>query len=294
MKRLILVCTIAVTGTILVSFTIIDNTLTLEQAIADKKVQVTVPEFGTDAYDKGLRLNVKNISGKSLKLKIPKGTIFVPDNTGEQTLTTSSDTVFAVNINQEKQVRRMGFCTELHDHGSKAASTFRIAFTQNSGLLNILNYLDSLKVKDQDVIQHSVWCITDHHPVSYVGMEDTSLTRLIRTRICSLTGESMPWYDTESEIVHPDPVVEQPQELVVEAHTISGDLHFTSATRTELQGMVKDSTGKIITTNPRKMTCPAGNVTFEYKLTVRGWAKGRYSVVYLNNGVEVINQPFEI
>lgn len=298
MKTFAKICAFALTGLVLTaSFVPGTDAVTVEQALADKKISITVPEFGDDGYSEGLRLNVKNISGKSLKLKVPKGTIFVPDNGGEQTLITSGDTVFALNTNQEKQIRRIGFCTELHDHGSKAASTFQLSFSKNANLLNILDYMDSLKVKDEDVIQHAVWCITDRHPVSYVYGEDTAAARLIQTRICSLTGQTMPWYETESEIIHPDPTIEEeaPREMIVEAHTVSGDLHFKSDTRTELQGMVKDSTGKIVTTNPRKMTCPPGvNVTFEYKLTVRGWAKGKYSVIYLNNGVEVINQPFEI
>jgi hypothetical protein len=306
MKKLLYTFAGSVSAIALISFTLIDNSLTIDQAVAENKVVVTLPEFGSNGYYSGLRVNIKNISGKSLQLKIPKGTIFIPDNTGEQTLTTSEDTVFALNSNQEKQVRRQGFCTEIHDHGSTSASTFTLGFTKNSKLLNILNYMDSLHVNDHSIVQHAVWCITDNNPVSYITMKDTAVERKLRLRICSLTGQSMPWYSTESEIVRrmPDPVEEEEQQeeivqqprpvFVIEAHTVTGDLHFTSTTRTELQGMVKDSTGKVISTSPRKMTCPPGNVTFEYKLTVQGWAKGKYSVVYLNNGVEVINQPFEI
>lgn len=59
--------------------------------------------------------------------------------------------------------------------------------------------------------------------------------------------------------------------------------------------MIKDSAGKILHTSPRVINAPSGvEVTFDFQLTVIGWAPGKYSVVYTNNGVEVIHQEFEI
>jgi len=57
---------------------------------------------------------------------------------------------------------------------------------------------------------------------------------------------------------------------------------------------VKDSTGNVIVTNPNKTTCPPGKISFEFTLKIEGWKPGNYFVVYTNNGVEVINQPFSI
>jgi hypothetical protein len=289
MKTLVKLCAVAVLSTVLTSFDAKNTVLTLDEAIAQNKVQATVLPFGEEGYTEGVRVNVKNISGKQIKLKMPKGTIFIPDNGEEQTLITSGDEVFALNKDQQKLIVRKGFCTELSDHGSDDESTFRLGFSTSENLLNVIAYMDSLKVTDEDLIQHAVWCITDGHPVAYARTDDTATSRLVQQRICALTNQQMPWYNTNSAITR------TPQrEYVVEAKEIAGDLSFKSSVPVELQGMVKDSTGKVIAMSPNKMRCPGGNVTFEYKLTVRGWEKGKYSVVYTNNGVEVINQPFEI
>lgn len=290
MKTLMYFCVVTVLGCVLLSFSFADNSLTLDQAIADKKVQTTLPPFGDKGYSDGLRVNIKNISGKTLHLVVPKGTIFIPDNSGEQTLVTSDDTMFALNVNQQKQILRKGFCTELHDHGSDAASTFTLSTSRNEKLLNILRYMDSLKMKDEDVIQYAVWSITDNNPVSDIESDDTAKTRLIRQRICSLTAQKMPWYSTQSDIV------QTPQrEFVIVRKEVEGNLTFKSQEPVNMQGVVKDSTGKVVWTNPNKITAPAGhNITFWYRLQVEGWDPGKYYVVYTNNGKSLINQEFEI
>jgi len=276
-------------GIVFFSFSFPDNTMTLDQAIAQNKVQATVLPFGDKGYSEGLRVNVKNISGKSLKLIMPKGTIFVPDNGEEQTLITSGDEVFALNSNQEKQILRPGFCTELSDHGSDDASTFKLAVSKNANLMNVIHFMDSLNVKDNDVIQHAVWSITDNSPVAYVDGEDTAKARLIRQRICALTNQKMPWYNTESEIIQTPE-----REFVIEAKEVAGDIVINSDVPIVMQGQVKDSNGKILFTNPNQSRAPAGETTFEYVLHVEGWEKGTYYVVYTCNGKEVINQAFEI
>lgn len=289
MKTLGKLCAVVIVGFTLLAFGSNDNTLALADAIAQHKVQATVLPFGDKGYSEGLRVNVKNISGKSLKVKMPKGTIFIPDDDGEQTLITQEDEIFALNSNQEKLIKKQGYCTELHDHGSGKESTFKLSFSQNEKLLNVIAFMDSLKVKDEDLVQNAIWCVTDRQPIAYIYGEDTTASRLIQKRVGALMGQPVPWYNTRSNIVR------TPQrEFIVEPKEIAGELSFRATERVELQGMVKDSTGKVIATNPRKMTCPPGNVTFEYRLTVQGWEKGKYSVVYLNNGVEVINQPFEL
>lgn len=288
MKTLLYTGIAALAGLVLASFNSIDKSITLDQAVAEGKVQVNMLPYGETGRT-GIRLNVKNISGKNLQLKMAKGTLFVPDNSDEQTLVTSGDELFALNAGQEKLVQRKGFCTERHDHGSGAESTFKLSFSQNEKLMNIIRYMDSLKVNDNSMIQHAVWCITDNHPVSYINGMDTAATRLVQMRACALTGQQMPWYKTESEIVQTPA-----REIVVEAKEVAGELSFKSAEPIKMQGMVKDSAGNVVYTNPNVINGPKGNITFWYRLRVEGWEAGKYYVVYTNNGQEVIRQEFEI
>jgi hypothetical protein len=288
-KTLINLFVIALLGIAFASFSFADNTITLHDAIAQKKVQVMMPEFGPNGYSAGVRVNVINISGKNLKLIMPKGTIFIPDNGEEQTLVTSGDEVFALNAGQQKQIVRPGYCTEYNDGGSEDESTFKLGMSQNEKLLSIIRFMDSLKIAEKDVVQHAIWCVTDGNPIGYIGLDDTTKERKLRERLCSLTGQKMPWYETEAEIeMTPE------REFVILSKTVEGELSFYSKDAVNMQGVVKDSTGKVVWTNPNNIAGPKGNVTFWYKLTVEGWDPGKYYVVYNDRGKEIINQEFEL
>lgn len=290
MKTLINFCVIAALGIAFASFSLAENAVTLEQAIAQNKVQATVLPFGDKGYSDGLRVDVKNISGKPIRLIMPKGTIFIPDNGEEQTLITSGDEIFALGNGQAKQIVRPGFCTEFSDHGSKDESTFRLGFSQNANLMNVINLMDSLNISDEDLIQHAVWSITDGNPVGYVESDnDTAKARLVRQRICALTNQPMPWYNTESEIVRTPE-----REFVIAAKEVTGSIVINSDVPAVMQGRVQDSSGKVLYTNPNPSRIEEGETTFEYLLHVEGWKKGTYYVVYTCNGKELINQPFEI
>ncbi len=288
-KILLNFCLIAVFGIAYASFSFADNAVTLEQAINHGQVEVKILPFGKDGWN-AIQLKVKNISGAKVKIVMPKGTLFVPDATDEQTLITGGDEIFVLNAGQEKIIARKGFCTELHDHGSKEASTFTLGLSGNQKLMNVISYMDSLGIQDKEMIQHAVWCITNNNPVGYIESdEDTARERLLRQRVCSLTNQTMPWYDTESNIV-----ITPEQEFVIVAKEVTGEIVINSDVPITLQGQVKDATGKVLFTNPNQSHAPDGETTFDYVLHVEGWAKGTYYVVYTCNGKEVINQPFEI
>lgn len=289
MKTLLNFCVIALLGIALATFSFADAAITLEQAIAQGKVQATVLPFGDKGYSEGLRVDVKNISGKTIRLSMPKGTIFVPDNGEEQTLVTSEDEVFALSSGQTKQIIQMGFCTELHDHGSKSESTFTLSVSNNANLLNVLGLIDSLRISDHDCIQHAVWAITDNNSLGYVQLDDTLKARLVRERLSALTRQPMPWYETQSEIV-----ITPEREFVIQAKEVTGQIVINSDVPIVLQGRVEDSNGKVLYTNPNPSRSDEGETTFDYLLHVEGWAKGTYYVIYTCNGKEIINQPFEL
>jgi hypothetical protein len=287
MKTLLIKSTGVLCCAVLFSFAIADKSITVQQAQAEKKVEVVILPYRTYTGE-GIRIEVKNISGKSLNLILPKGSIFIPDNSGEQTLVKSDDVQFALNAGETKPLQFKGYCTELHDGGSGQGATFQIGTTQNEKLKSLLSFMDSLGIRDKSTIQFAVWSITDDNPVSYISTAD-SASRTLRRYLCNITGQTAPWYNNTADIV------ETPQRVFeIISREISGEISFRATGRVEMQGTVQDSTGKVVFTNPNKLNAPGGNITFWYRLRVEGWEKGKYYVVYTNNGAEIIRKEFEI
>lgn len=287
MKMLLIKSTLVLGCAVLFSFVTGDKTITVQQAQAERKVEVVILPYRTYSGE-GIRIEVKNISGKSLNLLLPKGSIFIPDNGGEQTLVKSDDVQFALKAGETTPLQFKGYCTELHDSGSPRGATFLIGSTQNEKLKDLLRFVDSLKINDTEAIQYAIWSITDGNPVSYISTRD-SASRTLRRYLCTVTGQTAPWYNNDADIIEtPERVFE------IVSKEISGEISFRANGRVEMQGTVQDSTGKVVFTNPNKLSAPGGNVTFWYRLRVEGWEKGKYYVVYTNNGTEMIRKEFEI
>lgn len=270
------------------SFIAKDHSLSVEQAMKEKKIEVDILPYGTYEGD-GIKIKIRNLTNRSLKLKLDRGATFIPDSDDEQTLVNSTEQIFALEGNARKTLHFYGYCTELHDKGPDNASTFTLSSTGNTKLKSLLNYMDSLKIKDQDMIQHAIWCVTDSQTVAYVGNDDPKTSNALRNYLCSLTGQKNTWYKTDASIRQ-----NQNHEFIITPKVIKGDLSFTATEKVELKGVIKDGEGNIIYSKPNTISMPPGNITFEFKLTIEGWKKGSYAVVYTNNGKEVINHKFEI
>lgn len=288
MKKLIPFTLLSVFGISLFSFNYAKGPLAFEQALLEKKIQVEILPTGSYSGN-SIDLKIKNISGSNLNLLMPVGTTFVPDNAEEQTLITTQEEMFAVNKNQTTELHLNAFCTEAHDRCPKTSSTFKISKSQNNSLIKLMAVIDSLKLKDDMAIQASIWCITDSQTVANVYSTDAKTSKVLHKFLCGVTGQKDTWYN-----MHNDYSVNERQQIVRIPKEIKGDIEYTSTESSELQGFVKDASGTIIETNPHKTNLPPGKIKFEFKLKIEGWAPGNYSVVYTNNGKEVINKPFSI
>lgn len=288
MKKIIPFTLLSVFGLSLFSFYYAKAPLAFEKALLEKKIEIEILPTGTYSGN-SINMKIKNISGSNLNLAMPVGTTFVPDNEDEQTLITTQEELFAVNKNETTELHLNAFCTEASDHCPKKTSTFKMARSQNNSLIKLMAVIDSLKLNDLHAIQQSIWCITDSQSVANVYSADMKTSKALHHFICGVTGQKDTWYSTRN-----DYSVNERHEIVRIPKEIKGEIAYTSTESTELQGFVKDSTGTIIVTNPNKTNLPPGKIKFEFKMKVEGWKPGNYSVVYTNNGKEVINQPFTI
>jgi hypothetical protein len=260
--------------------------LSLQKALEEKKIEIEIVYTGKFP-GKLIDLKVKNLTNKILNLELAPGTIFVPDSSGQQTLTTTEEEIFVLEKDEKKTFHISAYCTELHDKGSTTSSTFTVSNTKREKLQQLVTFLDSLNITEDNAIQHSVWCVTDSASVADVYLRDPKKFKVLRAYLCTLTGQKDTWYSTEKEIT-----MDEERNIVTAPQEIKGNIAFESTEPVELQGFVKDSTGKIIITNEHKTNMPAGKIKFEFNLKIQGWAPGNYSVVYTNNGKEVINQAF--
>jgi len=152
------------------------------------------------------------------------GILFIPDAEEEQTLIKSEDEMFALSNGQKKVLQFHGYCTELHDNGCDEGTAFTMNQTNNSKLKTLLSYMDSLQIKDENIIQHAIWCITDSSSVSYIEDDaHPNTAKALRGFLCKQTGQKETWYNTAADIV------ETPaHEFIIVPKEVKGEITFES------------------------------------------------------------------
>lgn len=286
MKTLRTISILSIIGLVLTSFNAKSSYISFEQALREKKIEIVILPKGGHSGN-CIDIEVKNLTNKLLNLEMSPGTVFVPEDEEEQTLVTAKDQLLALNKNEVKNFKVFAYCTEASDRCPSKSSKFSMSTTSNTSLSKLTYFLDSLKNIDDGIIQNAIWCVTDSESVANVYSDDLKTSKALRNYLCLVTGQKDTWYSTRREVA-----LDVNNYIISIPKEIKGELSFLATEPVELQGVVKDSLGNVVYTNPNKTTCPAGKIRFEFKLKVQGWKPGNYAVVYTNNGKEVINQSF--
>ncbi|MFN8415618.1 MAG: hypothetical protein U0U66_04720 [Cytophagaceae bacterium] len=258
-------------------------------AIKENKIESNVKYVYNSTTGINLLLTLKNTTNQTQIIVIKRGTSFLPDNSGEQTLVTPKEYIVTIEKATTKNITVPGYCTESNDYASSDISTFTIINDERKPLLELIEFLKTTTVSERGIIQQSIWCITDGNDVANINGIDALNAKKIREYVCSKTGQKDTWYSTARQ-----PVITEDRRIINTANKITGQIQIESSKPMELIGEVKDNLGNVLWEFPHPMKFPAGSITFDFKLEVGGWKNGEYSVVYSSEGKELLNKKFKI
>ena len=172
MKKLFSVFVLTFCVILISSYSYMSLPVELIQAIQDKKISVSV--ISTGSYSgKCIQLNIKNLTNLPYTLSIAAGTIFIPEDEGEQTILVPQKNIIALHPSETKRTLVDGFCTELKDRCPQTSSTFSISKNRNQALGDLVQFMAPLKNLDESLIQQSIWCITDGESPSNLSSVNT-------------------------------------------------------------------------------------------------------------------------
>lgn len=288
MKRYTIILMLACTVLLLSSYNHSCSSMDLIQAIKDKKISVVVASTGNHS-GKCIQLKITNLSTIPLYIAITPGTLFVPDDEGEQTILSLQNLPIVVQRSETKQVFVSGYCTELHDRCPSAASTFTISRNSNAALESLVQFMTPLKNLKDDLVQQSIWCVTDSQSVTNISLDGDLNSKSIRTFLFKQKGEADPWYSTTRV-----PEMSADRSIRNSAMEVTGKINIKAVKPIELIGVVKNEAGEVVWKYPYRTSLPAGDIVFDFKLKVTNWKAGNYYMIYTNEGAELVNQKFTI
>lgn len=253
------------------------ETIELSDAIKRKIIEASFVSNGSYSGN-SLLCKAKNLQAKAYKIRITEGTYFQAPTDTEQNLLIPQSDYFLLQANQAKSVTLNGFCTNASKHAPKEGGVFKLAsYTANASMPKLVTFLKGKKY-DNSTLQDAIWAVSDKHQVSNVVGEDKTSISELRKFLFTLTGQKETWYESpQIRTIEPDRTINH------ETARISGDLTYKTTKGAKLYTEVVSPEGEVkIKTDTRTMT-NSGDLTYNFKVEVKGWKKGKYVIRVMEN-----------
>lgn len=262
------------------------TTITLEEAIAKKMVSCKFVSNGNYSGE-SVAVSLTNLTGTPLNITVPVGTVFKPNDEGDQDLIVVEQQAIALNGKASVKQVLDGFCMEAHDSAPAPDNGMKLSRTSNPKLQELATFLNG-KGYDSETVQSAVWAVVDNDGVSEIDNEDEK-GKALRTFICKLTNQPDPWYATKVERnVTPQRIIES------NPVSVNGQIRFASDGKVKIHEVVQKVGGEVMNTSEEIEFPKKGNWNYEFTLTVKGWEKGEY-VVNVMEGTKLVKAfPFTI
>jgi hypothetical protein len=263
-----------------------DKTLSLEEAVKAGVVKIKVKGLG--GYQ-GKCLEATLTAGSKINLIVKPGTLFKPADPDMQDILVVKEEILALNKGVPKKIQLTGYCCKASNRCPQAGTGFTLSKNENKKLEEIAVYLNKNKFSDH-IIQNAVWCVSDNKSVSYVYDSNREKVKGLREELCRLTGQENNWFQTEA--THN---MDENGYISMEPVHVTGDVTVkVDKTMILYQGVYKENGD--IAWEPHKVAVVTskGTMSYEFKMYVKGWAKGKYYVKVTNSGKELLKQEFMI
>jgi len=191
MKRLYYVL-IPFIGFFLFSFMPTDNIVSLEQAIKSGQISCAVSVNNKSThYIKPLTITVNNIKSTPVKVRVPNGYQFFPDDPLYQNIIVTQEEMLAINPGKSVTIELFGMCTENSDRAPSVDVNYKIGKQADEKVTKLTQYIAQKKLHDP-LGQSAVWAMTCNTPLEDIVGFDTTASRELVKYVANALGKPVP------------------------------------------------------------------------------------------------------
>ncbi len=262
---------------------------TLDQLIENPKYQVTILANGKYSGS-SVQLKIKSSHKRDVELIIPTGTVFYTSDEGDQILIIVKELILVIAKGRTKKKTLDGFCTEASEKIPGTETTLAFMPTKRVQLQKLANFINENKGFNDHEIQEAIWCVSDKHSVANIYSRDHKKSLKLSQFVAELTGQKLSWNQVKRShnqlggFIQINPIL------------VTGMVHFSTSKQITLKSKIIDTEGKMVYENSESMSVPKkDHVEMNFNLSVAGWSKGIYYVVYYDqDNKTILKKQFEI
>ncbi len=269
MKNFLVLSFLLITTT---SFAI--KTYTLDELKENPKFEVSINANG-EYTGNSIELKVVSSNKKDVELLIPAGTVFYTSDEGDQILILMEEQLLVIAKGRTKKKVLDGYCTEMNDGVPGEEMAMAYMPTKREKLQQLANFINENKGFDNHTIQEAVWCVSDGQSLANIYSADKKKSEKLTKFVAELTGQEVTWHKVKRRLGHSG------GQIQVNPVMVTGNVSFSTPKKITLKSKIVDAEGNMVYENPKAMPVPKmDEVEMEFNLSVAGWDKGTYFVVY--------------
>ncbi|MEX2484877.1 MAG: hypothetical protein WED10_09965 [Brumimicrobium sp.] len=233
-------------------------------------------------------VDVENL-GNLKSIVVPAGTRFLSEYDHEQDLITTEDEIIVLNRHSPTNEILSGYCVQKFNSAPSDGARFLIEREKNENIRKLVDYIESKNI-DEQIKQTAIWSVSDRTNVSGIYKEGDEQIDKLRAYICSLTGQENVWYNT-----NPSYSVDEDRNIVQETTEVQGLINYEVKKTGKIKMLICKENGEVIRTLGGSMSVDhLGDFQFNFKVKVKGWDAGEYSVKIQIDDTPIHNEKFEI
>lgn len=267
-----------------------DDRLTLGKGVTSGMFKVSLKGKGGHTGE-CILMNIVNVSSIDTTIYIEAGRRLKSIDSTVQDILIVKEMPLMVRAGEEKEINLFGFCCQASNHSPSTDEAFEIGQMADNGLVKLAEFL-SVNSYDLGVMQNAVWVISDNHPLASVGSSNANKRKEIRKLHNTLAAiKNLPidfsWYSLTYK-------TDTARLFSGIADSLYGDIDYSLWKNTAASLLVTDDKGHVVHRIFVNKVHDPNTYTFEIKMSVDGWPKGKYFLRLVADNQKKLEREFEL
>ena len=234
-------------------------------------------------------MNIVNLSSLDTTIYIEAGRRLKSVDSTVQDILIVKEIQLLVKAREEKNIDIFGFCCQATNHSPSKDEAFEIGNMADSNLVKLAQFL-SINSFDEGIMQNAVWVVSNDHPLSSVGSSDANKRKELKKLHNLLAAlKHLPvdfsWYTLTFKTDTTRLFSGIPDSLY-------GDIDYSLWNTTPVSLLVTDDRGHVVHRFFSEKIHNPNNYSYEIKLSVDGWPKGKYFLRLVSDNQKKLEREF--
>lgn len=171
------------------------NAISIEDALKYQLITFEATNLGSYSGE-CILMNLTNTSSRPLSVIIESGRNLISEDTNKQDILIVKEAIFSLQPLGSEAKKLFGFCSQSHKSAPDENDKYTLGNMMSKEVVQLATHLNKNKYP-LGAMQHAVWTLTNHRPISSVFHTDRDSIKGLQEFLAQFKNQVVPWYSIE-------------------------------------------------------------------------------------------------